>query len=62
MTSKVTLQKKVQTYIATKINDLKYNAPFEVRYWRHPAELAIFHEVENDTIYTTEVYTDGRKI
>jgi ribonuclease HI len=34
----------------------------EVRYWRHPVELAIIHEEENGTIYTTEVYTDGSKI
>jgi ribonuclease HI len=33
----------------------------EVRYWRHPAELAIIHEVENGTRYTTEAYTDGSK-
>jgi hypothetical protein len=48
--------------MATKINNLEYVAPLEVRYWRHPAELAIFHEVENGTVYTAEVYTDGRKI
>jgi ribonuclease HI len=34
----------------------------EVRYWRHPAELAIIREVENGTIHTTEVYTDSSKI
>jgi len=34
----------------------------EVRYWRHPAEIATVHEVENSTAYTTKVYTDGSKI
>jgi len=33
----------------------------EVRNWRHPAEAAIVHEVENGTTYTVEVYTDGSK-
>ena len=28
---------------------------------RHPAELAIIHEVENGTIYTVAVYTDESK-
>jgi len=48
--------------MATKINNLEYDAPLEVRYWRHPAELAIVHEVENGAMYTTEVYTYGSKI
>ena len=30
--------------------------------WQYPVELAIIHEVENSTMYTTEVYTDGSKI
>jgi hypothetical protein len=37
----ITIEQKVQTYLATKINNLEYEAPVEVRYWRHPAELAI---------------------
>ena len=47
--------------MATKINSLEYDAPLEVRNWRHPAEIAIVHEVENGTMYTVEVYTDGSK-
>jgi len=58
----ITIEQKVQTHMATKINSLEYDAPLEVRYWRHPAELAIIPEVENGTMYTTEVYTDGSKI
>jgi hypothetical protein len=42
-------------YMPTKINNLEYDAPLEVRYWRHPAELATFREVENGSTYTTEV-------
>jgi len=37
--------------MATKINNLEYDALLVVRYWRHPAELAINCEVENGTIY-----------
>ena len=48
--------------MATKINNLEYDAPLKVRNWRHPAEIAIVHEVENGTMYTVEVYTDGSKI
>jgi hypothetical protein len=48
--------------MATKINNEEYDAPLEVRYWRHPAELATIREVEIGSIYTTEVYTDGSKI
>ena len=43
-------------------NNIEYDALLEVRYWRHPSELAIIHEVENGTMCTTEVYTDGGKI
>jgi ribonuclease HI len=47
--------------MSTKINNTEYDTPLEVRYWRHPAELATIHEVENGTRYTTEIYTDGSK-
>ena len=52
---------KVQTYVNTKINNSDYDAPLEVRYWRHPAELVTIREVSNGTLYTTEVYTGGSK-
>jgi hypothetical protein len=48
--------------MATKISNLEYDAPLDVRYWQHPAELVIIHEVENGTMYTTEVYTVSSKI
>jgi hypothetical protein len=41
----ITMEQEVQTCMATKINNLEYDAPLEVRYWRHPAELAIIREV-----------------
>ena len=47
--------------MATKINNVEYDAPLEVRYWQHPADIAIIHEVENGTIYTIKVYTCGSK-
>jgi hypothetical protein len=58
----ITIEQKVQTYMATKINNPEYDAPLEVRYWRHPAELPTIREVENGSTYATEVYTDGSKI
>ena len=58
---KITTEQNVQNYMTTKINDLEYDALLEVRYWRHPAEIAIIHEVEKGTKRTTEVYTDGSK-
>jgi hypothetical protein len=48
--------------MATKINNLEYDAPLEVRSCQHPAEQVIIHEVDNSTMYTTEVYTDSSKI
>jgi len=33
----ITIEKKVQTYMVKQINNLEYDAPLEVRYWRHPA-------------------------
>jgi hypothetical protein len=57
----ITIEEKVQTYMATKIKNPEYDAPLEVRYWRHPAELPTIREVENGSSYTTEVYTDGSK-
>jgi hypothetical protein len=43
-------------------NGLEYDAPLEIRYWRHPAQLAIISKVEYGTIYTSSVYPDGSKI
>jgi ribonuclease HI len=48
--------------MATKNDNPEYDAPLELRYWRHAAEQAIIREVENGTRYTTEVYKDGSKI
>jgi ribonuclease HI len=58
----ITIEQKVQTYMATKIKNREYGAPLEVRYWRHPTELPTIREVENGSTYTTEVYTDPSKI
>ena len=58
----ILIGQKVQTYVYTKINNSDYDAPLEVRYWRHPAELVTVHKVNNGTLYTTEVFTDGSKI
>jgi hypothetical protein len=55
-------EQKARTYMATKIKNLEYNTPLEVRSCQHPAEIVIIHEVDNSTIYTTEVYTDSNKI
>jgi len=47
--------------MATKINNSKYDATLEVRYWRHAADIATVHEVESGTVYTAEVCTGGSK-
>ena len=48
--------------MVTKINNPEYDAPLEVRHWRHPAELPTIREVDNGSTCITEVYTDGSKI
>ena len=58
----ITIDEKVQNYIATKINNVDYDGPLELRYWQHPAEIATVHEVEYSTMYTVEMYADGSKI
>jgi hypothetical protein len=49
----ITIEQKVQNYMGTKINNPEYDALLEVRYCRHPAELATMREVETGSIYTT---------
>jgi hypothetical protein len=58
---RLAIEEKVRTYKATHTN-IKYDAPLEVRYWPHPAEIpliraptAILHNVIN-------IFTDGSKI
>ena len=58
----ITIQQKIENYMATKINNLEYDAPLEAWYWRHPAKLMIIHKMENGTKYRIEVYTDSSKI
>jgi hypothetical protein len=57
----ILIGQKVQTYVNAKINNSDYDAPLDVRFWRHPAEMVTIHEVKNGTQYATEVYTDGSK-
>ena len=57
----IAIEQKAQNYMATHINNLEYDTSLEVRYWQHPADIAIIHEVENGTIYTTKVCTCGSK-
>ena len=47
--------------MAIKINNLEYDVPLEVRYWRHPAQLAEVYELKKGSIYTNEVYIEGSK-
>jgi len=51
----ITIEQKVHTYMATKSNNSEYDAPLEVSYWRHPAERATVHGIENGTMCTAEV-------
>jgi len=58
----ITIEHIVETYMVTTIKNPEYDAPLEVRYWRHPAELPTIRELENGSTYATEVYTDSSKI
>jgi len=35
----IIIEQKVQSYMATKINNLEYDTPLEVRIWLHLAEI-----------------------
>jgi len=58
----LTTYEKLPSYMTTKINNIEDDATLEVRYWRHPAEIATPNELEYITMCTTEVYTDRSKI
>ena len=58
---RLAIEDKVRTYRATH-NNTEYDAPLEVRYWPHPAEIPIIRaptEILHDAI---NVFTDGSKI
>ena len=57
----IKIEEIVGVYIATKVDNLQYDAPMEIKFWRHPAEVVIIQEVENNIRYPMEVYTDGSK-
>lgn len=57
----ILIEQTVQTYIATKVHNGKYDAPLELTFWRHPSEIPEIREVENGIKYTIEAYTDGSK-
>ena len=55
------IEGKVQTYKATH-NNIVYDAPLEVRYWHHPAEIPLIRaptEIPNNVI---NLFKDGNKI
>ena len=59
--SRLAVQQKVRTYKASH-NNIECDAPLQVRYWPHPAEIPLIRaatEIPHDVI---NIFTDGSKI
>ena len=55
------IEGKVQTYKATH-NNIVYDAPLEVRYWPHPAEIPLIRAPTEIPHNAVTIFTDGSKI
>ena len=55
------IEEKVQTYKATH-NNTEYDAPLEVRYWAHPAEIPPIRAPTTIQHNVINIFTDGSKI
>jgi hypothetical protein len=58
---RLAIEEKVRTYKATH-NNIEYDAPLEVRYWPHPAEIALIREHTEIPHNAINIFTDGIKI
>jgi len=58
---RLAIEEKVQTYKAPH-NNIKYDAPLEVRYWPHPAEKPLIIEPTEMPHNVINIFTDGSKI
>jgi hypothetical protein len=57
---RLAIEEKVQTYKATH-NNIEYDAPLEVRYWPHPAEIPLIREPTEIPYNVITIFTDGSK-
>ena len=55
------IEEKVRTYKATH-NNIEYDAPLEVRYWPHPAEIPLIRKPTEIPHNVINIFTDGSKI
>jgi hypothetical protein len=58
---RLAIEEKVRTYKAPR-NNIEYDAPLEVRYWPHPAEIPLFREPTEIPQNVTNIFIDGNKL
>jgi len=58
---RLVIEEKVRTYKATH-NNTEYDAPLEVRYWPHPAEIPSIRAPTEIPHNVINIFTDGSKI
>ena len=58
---RLAIEEKVRTYKATH-NNIEYDAPLEVRYWPHPAEIPLIRKPTEIPHNVINIFTDGSKI
>ena len=59
--TRLVIEEKVRTYKATH-NNIEYDAPLEVRYWPHPAEIPLIREPTEIPHNVINIFTDSSKI
>ena len=57
---RLAIEEKVRTYKAT--HNIEYDAPLEVRYWPHPAEIPLIRAPTEIPHNVLNIFTDGSKI
>jgi len=58
---RLAVEEKVQTYKATH-NNIEYDAPLDVRYWPHPAEIPLNRAPTKIPHNVINIFMDGSKI
>jgi len=58
---RLAIEEKLPTYKATH-NNIEYDAPLEVRYWPHPAEIPLIRAPTEIPHNVINIFTDGSKI
>jgi len=57
----IVIEGKVRAYKATH-NNIEYDAPLQVRYWPHPAEIPLIRAPTEIPHNAVTIFTDGSKI